>query len=74
MKILSWNVRGLGKSRTCLAIRKILHLQEPPIFFYCETKMTAQQVYAGCRDFNFEHRFAVDRNGRGGGLTLFWSS
>lgn len=66
MKILTWNVRGLRKSRTRLPIKKILHIHRPQIFFFCrKTKMTAQQVYFICRNFNFENRFVVDRNGMG---------
>lgn len=74
MKLLSWNVRGMGKPRTRLAIKKILHLHRPDIFFCCETKMRAKQVSLESRHFNFENCFAVDRNGLGGGLALFWTS
>ncbi|XP_052297218.1 uncharacterized protein LOC127902351 [Citrus sinensis] len=72
MKLLSWNVRGLGKPRTRLALKKILHLHRPQIFFCCETKMLARQVESVCRDFNFENCFVVDRKGMGGGLALIW--
>ena len=72
MKLLSWNVRGLGKPRTRLALKKILHLHRPQIFFCCETKLLARQVESVCRDFNFENCFAVDRTGMGGGLALIW--
>lgn len=74
MKILSWNVRGLGKPRMRLAVNKILQLHRPEIFFYCETKMKAQPINLICRNFNFENRFVVDREGMGGGLALFWNS
>lgn len=59
--------------RTCLAIKKVLHLHQPQIFFCCETKMTARQVDATCGSFRFANRFVVDRIGKGGGLVLFWS-
>ncbi|KAH9800659.1 hypothetical protein KPL71_000753 [Citrus sinensis] len=36
--------------------------------------MTAQQVATICKNFDFENRFVVDRNGMGGGLALFWNS
>ena len=74
MKILSWNIRGLGKPRTCLAIKKILYLFRPQIFFCCETKMLARQVNLIARSLNFENCLTVDRNGMSGGLALFWSS
>lgn len=74
MKILSWNVRGMGKPRTRLAIKKILQLQKPQIFFCCETNMKAQQIYVDCRNFNFKNLLVVDRHEMGGGLALFWSS
>ncbi|KAL9441947.1 hypothetical protein AB3S75_020450 [Citrus x aurantiifolia] len=74
MKVLSWNVRGLGKPRTRQALKKVLHLHKPEIFFCCETKMLAKQVYVESRNFNFEYCFAVDRDGMGGGLALFWNA
>ena len=74
MKILSWNVRGLRKSRTHLAIRKVLYLHQPQILFYCETKMMVRHVNLIYRSFNFANCFAVDRNGLGGGLTMLWGA
>lgn len=53
---------------------KIIHLYQPNIFFCYKTKLLAKQVNLEGRQCNFKICFSVDRNGMGGGLTLFWSS
>lgn len=74
MKIISWNVRGLGNPRTCLAIKKILHPHRPQLIFLCETKLSSRQVNNVCRKLGTENCLAVDSKGKGGGLAMLWSS
>ncbi|KAL9422216.1 hypothetical protein AB3S75_034476 [Citrus x aurantiifolia] len=73
MNLLSWNVRGLGNPRTCLAIRKILQKYKPQLFFVCETKLESAQVSEECRKLNFDKCFAVSRNEKSGGISMMWS-
>lgn len=74
MKILSWNVRGLGNSRTFLALKKILQIHRPQIFFLCETKLQSMQMDTIRSKLNFDSCFNVDSSGRGGGLVMLWNS
>lgn len=74
MKMLSWNVRGLGNTRTRLEVKRILQTHKPHILFFCETKLMAVQAREVCNQMNFENCFAVNRNGLGRGLALCWSN
>ena len=73
MKIISWNVQGLGKSRTFREAQKLLQELRPQILFLSETKMMAKQMEAKRRMLKFENCFVVDRCGLGGGLALLWT-
>ena len=70
MRIISWNVRGLGNPRTLLALEKILHLHKPQLLFLCETKLMLVQVKEVCRKLELDNSFAVDRIGKIGSLAL----
>ena len=74
MKIISWNVRGLGNTRTFLALREILQEHRPQILFVCETRMMPGQMTDKSKVLGFDNCFNVSRNGMGGGLALLWSS
>lgn len=74
MKILSWNVRGLGNSQTFLALEKILHQHRPHLLFLCETKLTHVQMSIVSRKLRLENCFAVNRNGKGGRLAMLWDN
>ena len=70
MKIISWNVRGLGNPRTCLALKKILQVHKPQLVFLCETKLKNVQVKKECERLMIDSYFAVGIVGRSGGLVL----
>ena len=53
MKILSWNVRGLGNPRASL--KYILQTHRPQIVFLCETKMRPVQMDAVSAELKFEN-------------------
>ncbi|KAL9413536.1 hypothetical protein AB3S75_042093 [Citrus x aurantiifolia] len=74
MKVLSWNVRGLGNPRTRLELKKILQMHRPQILFLCETKLRSGQINKECRNLNFENGFGVGRDGMSGGVTMFWDA
>ncbi|KAL9458848.1 hypothetical protein AB3S75_007682 [Citrus x aurantiifolia] len=74
MKIISWNVQGLGKSRTFWEAQKLLQELSPHILFLSETKMMAKQMEVKRRMLRFDNCFVVDRCGLGGGLALLWNS
>lgn len=74
MKIISWNVRGLGNTRTFLALKDILREHKPHILFICETKLRPVQMTSRSKELGFDNCFNVSRNGMGGGLALMWSN
>ena len=74
MKVLSWNVRGLGNNRAFREVSKILQLHRPQIVFLCETKIRTEQMRVIAKKLNFESCFAVSCRGRSVGLALLWNS
>ncbi|KAL9422716.1 hypothetical protein AB3S75_034905 [Citrus x aurantiifolia] len=74
MRIISWNVRGLGNTRTFLAIKDILRCHRPQIIFLCETKMKSGQMTNMSKGLGYDSCFNVRRNGLGGGLALLWNN
>ncbi|KAL9436888.1 hypothetical protein AB3S75_022853 [Citrus x aurantiifolia] len=74
MKILSWNIRGLGNPRMYLALKKILQVHSPHLVFLCETKLKTMRMNEVSRKLNYENCFAVSSIGKGGGLALLWKS
>jgi exonuclease III len=72
MIILSWNCRGLGHLSAVPSLRDLIRLHKPDIIFLCETLCHANKVEELRRNINFDSCFAVDREGRGGGLALMW--
>ena len=71
MKIISWNVRGLGNDQTFREAQKILRLHRPQMMFLCETKLKFKQMVDKSKKLNFANCFTVDRSGLGGGLALY---
>ena len=74
MKLVSWNIRGLGNPRTRLAMKKILQLHRPQLLFLCEIKLLSRQANEECRRLNLDNCFAVNRIGMSGGLAMMWNS
>ena len=74
MRVLSWNVRGLGKDRTFHEAKNILQRYKPHIVFFNKTKLEPKQMRRIGGNLNFENCFEVGRECMGGGLALLWSS
>ncbi|KAH9742571.1 pentatricopeptide repeat-containing protein [Citrus sinensis] len=74
MRVISWNVRGLGNDRVFRETQKILQMHRPEIMFMCETKMRSGQMQDKGKKLNFDNCFAVSSRCRSGGLTLLWKS
>ena len=70
MRILSWNVRGLGNDRTFREAQEVIHEHRPQILFFCETKMPREQMRKKSYELHFANCFAVSREGMGGGLAI----
>ncbi|KAA3483894.1 reverse transcriptase [Gossypium australe] len=72
MKILSWNVRGLGNPRTIYRLRQTLKTHTPQMVFFMETKINKIQMERVRRRCGFINGIDVDPNGSRGGLCLTW--
>lgn len=73
MILLSWNCRGLGNSRTVQVLRDIVKSQKPNLIFLFETLSVGKKIEELSSKLGYVHFFAVDRQGRSGGLVVFWS-
>ncbi|KAA3486891.1 BEACH domain-containing lvsC [Gossypium australe] len=70
MKILSWNVRGLGQSRTVRRLKNKLRHIQPQILFLMETKVTSKRMESIRRRCGFTNGIDVDTIGSMRGLSL----
>ena len=74
MNLLAWNCRGLGNRRAVDELGDIIQAQEPKIVFLSETWLTKDQMERICDKLDFEGRFTIPSDGRGGGLALLWKA
>ena len=74
MKILSWNVQGIGNPWTFNAINSHIREHKPDVIFLMETKLMNSQALALVEKLQFEKWLVVDRDGMSGGLLLAWNS
>lgn len=74
MKLLSWNVRGLGDPRTVREVGKIAHTFSPKVLLLIETRRSAVEMDRLRVKWGFDNCFAVDSIGRGGGLAVLWNN
>lgn len=72
MKIINWNVRGLGRSRTAKRLKNKLRVVNPQIFFLMETKLSAKKMESMRLKCGFENGIDVGAVGSKGGLSLGW--
>ncbi|XP_050207722.1 uncharacterized protein LOC126657130 [Mercurialis annua] len=73
MKILSWNLQGVGNPWTVRALKFLVQNNSPDIFFLMETKLNRGEFGTICRSFVAFNSVISDANGRRGGLALFWN-
>ncbi|MFQ6631561.1 hypothetical protein Gotur_009595 [Gossypium turneri] len=72
MKLLSWNVRGLGSLRVIRRLRYMLKLQNPQLVFFMETKICRSQMERIRYSCGYVNGIEVDPEGTRGGLCLAW--
>ncbi|GMJ10395.1 hypothetical protein HRI_004708700 [Hibiscus trionum] len=72
MKLLSWNVRGLGKSRTRKRLQETLRDVNPSVIFLIETKLQVAEMLNVRRRWGFQCGVEVSSRGKSGGLCLAW--
>ncbi|KAA3488936.1 reverse transcriptase [Gossypium australe] len=72
MKILSWNVRGLGRLRMVNRLKNKLRAINPRILFLIETKLSAKKMEMVRLKCGFENGIDIGVMGSRGGLSLGW--
>lgn len=72
MILLSLNCRDLGKARTVHILRDLVKSQKPDLLFLSETLVERNKIEVLASTLGFANFFSVDRQGRGGGLAVFW--
>ena len=74
MSYLAWNCRGLGNLRTGKELVDFIWAKDPFVVFLAETMVDKTRLETIQRNIEFDHRWVVLREGRSGGLVLFWKS
>ena len=74
MSCLIWNCRGLGNLRTGRELVDIIQAKDPSVVFLAETLADDTRLELVQQNIDFDHRWVVPREGRSGGLALFWKS
>ncbi|GMJ14221.1 hypothetical protein HRI_005091300 [Hibiscus trionum] len=72
MKVISWNVRGLGTPRAVTRLKNSLRGHNPHILFLIETKITVRRMERVRHRCGFRYGIDVAANGSKGGLSLGW--
>ncbi|XP_045821956.1 uncharacterized protein LOC123914831 [Trifolium pratense] len=72
MSIISWNCRGLGNPNAVLNLKFLIRKYKPDILILYETLVHSNKTEELRYVLGFDSCFTVDREGRGGGLAVFW--
>ncbi|PPS07268.1 hypothetical protein GOBAR_AA13375 [Gossypium barbadense] len=72
MKILCWNCRGIGNPEIVHELKKMLVANDPDVIFLCETKINANKFSSVPSKCKMEGCWAVNANGKSGGLVMMW--
>ncbi|XP_042984826.1 uncharacterized protein LOC122313683 [Carya illinoinensis] len=72
MKILNWNIRGLGNPQGIRTLCDLVWREALDILFLQETCLTAKEFEVCKFKLGFVNCLVVDSNGRKGGLALLW--
>lgn len=72
MILLGWNCRGLGQPCTVHVLKDILKSHKPNTLFFSETLVKGNEIEALAPKIGIDSFYSVDRQGRGGGLAIFW--
>ena len=72
MSIIVWNYRELGNLQTMTELEVVIRAKDPSVLFIAETWADEAKLKEIKQKIEFDNFFIVERNNRGGGLTLFW--
>ena len=74
MNLLVWNCRGLRNLCTGKELGDIVRAKDPSVVFITEIWADEARLDMVQRGLDFEHKWVVLKEGRGGGIALFWKS
>ncbi|KAH1056279.1 hypothetical protein J1N35_034344 [Gossypium stocksii] len=72
MKVMSWNIRGLGRPHTVNRLKNKLRAINPHILFLMETKLNSKRMERVRVKCGFDNGIGIDAVGSKGGLSLGW--
>lgn len=72
MNAIGWNCRGVGSSRTVRVLKEMIKSHKPDLLCLSETLADSNKISALASKLGFVNFHSVDKQGRGGGLALFW--
>ena len=71
MSLLLWNCRGLENPRTENELVSLIQAKDPSVMFIVETWADEVRLDRTLSKINFDQKWVVPRQNRGGGLVLF---
>ena len=72
MNILSWNCRGLRNPQTEQELGDLIRAHSPSIVFVAETWLKKARLISLRDKWKFDGMIDFSREGRGGGVAVFW--
>lgn len=72
MSCVVWNARGPGNQRAFRELRWLI-AERPSLLFICESRRRGFNSQHGSLDFSYKLCFAINNQGKSGGLMLFWN-
>lgn len=73
MIVLIWNCRGMDNLRAVSSLKDLVRNNKPDIIILFETLVHVNKVEDLKRRLGFDFCFAVDREGRSGGVAVLWN-
>jgi exonuclease III len=74
MSVISWNCRGLGNPSAVLHLKYLVRKYKPDVMILYETLSNANKINDLRYVLGFDNCMAADRDGRGGGVAVYWMS
>ena len=72
MSLLCWNCQGLRNSETDQELGDLIQAQDPSVVFLVETWLTKVRLEEIRARYKFGGMIEVSKEGRGGGVLIFW--
>ncbi|KAE8793329.1 hypothetical protein D1007_32030 [Hordeum vulgare] len=74
MSALCWNYHGMGKAATVRELRNFVRQFPPTMLCIVETQIKGYRVEVLVSTLGYDNAYAVDSQGRSGGMGLFWNN